>query len=259
MCGATTLSASIQDGNQKDMQPPNKSPNSLANYPLSIIRRTIKQLVFGDRAEAKRVRVGLLRGLYFHIDPKHKSQRLIGFDEREIVSITRRFASRARTCVDIGAYDGWYTVYCASMANVERVFACEPSNGSIELLHANLSLNKNALNAKVTIIPRFIGTKIGHDWISVDDLLETSSGPFLLKVDVDGGELDVLQSAEKTLKVHAAYLIVETHSPELERDCVQFLSRFGYSSRVVKNAWYRWVIPDKRPIPHNRWFYAEKL
>jgi hypothetical protein len=39
---------------------------------------------------------------------------------------------------------------------------------------------------------------------------------------------------------------------------MEFLERLGYTCRVIKNAWWRLLIPEQRPIEHNRWFIAEK-
>lgn len=202
------------------------------------------------------IRHGLLKGLRFHIDPNHKSQRLMGLDEREIASITRRLADRVKTAVDIGANDGWYSLFFATVTGIENVFACEPEAGCIRQFEENLSANSDRIRAKVSIVPRFIGT--GDDQLSVDELLEQANGPYLLKIDVDGGELEVLRSAEKTLSTPGLCLVVETHSVELERDCLRFLEERGYQCTIIPNGWYRCIVPEQRPIPHNRWFHAEK-
>ena len=71
------------------------------------------------------------------------------------------------------------------------------------------------------------------------------------------GEIDVLEGGQEMLS-RDCRLIVETHSEELERGCIQRLEALGYSCRIIGNAWYRALIPEARPIPHNRWFVAWK-
>jgi precorrin-6B methylase 2 len=90
----------------------------------------------------------------------------------------------------------------------------------------------------------------------VDTELPSLPRPVLFKIDVDGGEMDVLKGARKTLANGAAILIVETHTLELENRCVEFLERLGYRIKVVRNGWYRAFVPETRPIAHNRWFIA---
>jgi hypothetical protein len=53
-------------------------------------------------------------------------------------------------------------------------------------------------------------------------------------------------------------LIIETHSPELEKGCIAMLEAMGYRCEIIGNAWYRALIPEHRGIPHNRWFVAVK-
>ena len=83
--------------------------------------------------------------------------------------------------------------------------------------------------------------------------LDELERPDFIKVDVDGGELDVLQSAESTLSQVPA-LIVETHSAELERACGRLLVDHGLRVTVVSQ---RKLGTEMRPIPHNRWLVAE--
>ena len=51
--------------------------------------------------------------------------------------------------------------------------------------------------------------------------------PSLLKVDVEGYELDVLSGAAQTL-VHISAVILEAHSPELLKDCTERLRQHGF-------------------------------
>lgn len=219
------------------------------------MKRTIKHLLFGTGWSIRTIKLGLLKGLRFGINPANKTQRLLGTDELEIAAIVRKFAARARIAVDIGANDGWYTLYFCTSGSVELVIACEPEAQFVELLKANLEANRSALRAEYRVVDRFIGTAAGQ--MAVDEVLKETEVSVLLKIDVDGGELEVLRSAERTLASRRALLIIETHSTELERDCIRFLEERNYRCTVIPNAWYRLFIPELRPIPHNRWFFAE--
>ena len=54
------------------------------------------------------------------------------------------------------------------------------------------------------------------------------------QVDVEGAELLVLRGAQKLLREHQPTLFLEIHSPELARDCRNFLEGLGYKIEVVK-------------------------
>ena len=83
--------------------------------------------------------------------------------------------------------------------------------------------------------------------------------PILLKMDIDGGELGALESGKDILGKKRFLIIVETHSLELENQCIHYLSELGYACEVVKNAWWRFFFPEERPIAHNRWFIANNF
>jgi FkbM family methyltransferase len=205
------------------------------------------------------IRSGLLKGRRFLINPLHQSQRLFGLYEREIACAMRRFAGRARSAVDVGAADGWYTVYFASRPNIFQVFACEPDPRALQALQENLVLNADSIGAsKVSIVPYRIGAKEEIGALTLDGLLTAAAEPILVKIDVDGLELDCLEGFAQSLARRDVMLVVETHSAALETHCVEFCCSFGFRPTVIRNAWYRVFVPELRPVGHNRWFIAEK-
>ena len=50
----------------------------------------------------------------------------------------------------------------------------------------------------------------------------------LLKIDVEGFEMEVLEGAIKTIKKYHPKIIIETHSRALEKQTKEFLSRLNY-------------------------------
>ena len=59
-------------------------------------------------------------------------------------------------------------------------------------------------------------------------------------MDIDGGEVGVLRAAAKRLLgVPGLRWIIETHSLELERECVSILGiTAGYSMTIIQKAWW---------------------
>jgi hypothetical protein len=181
----------------------------------------------------------------------------MGLDEREIESVTRRYAAIAKTAVDVGAHDGWYSLFFASQPNIRRVLAFEPDLAHHSRFNENLSANDGRFRKKVELSAKFVGRFDDADNVTLDRLLSDCLYPVVIKVDVDGGELEVLSGLRETLRRRRAMLIVETHSVRLEAQCLSFLETVGYRGMVIENAWYRALIRDVRPIAHNRWFSAE--
>jgi|SRR6516164_6824945 hypothetical protein len=51
-------------------------------------------------------------------------------------------------------------------------------------------------------------------------------------------------------------ILIETHSDQLEADCRAWLLERNYKTSIIKNAWWRRILPDGRVIAHNRWLSA---
>lgn len=220
------------------------------------LKDLIKRVVFGHESRPRRIGFGLLRGLRLVTDPQRHAQRLLGLYEKEIECHIRKATARARTAVDIGAHDGWYATFFASRPNISKVLACDRNSVTIGALTGNLNLND--LSRKVALHHVTVGSSKSASCRSLDDLLAKQEPPFVIKVDVDGGELDVLMSGRAVLTEQKCELVVETHSAELEADCLRYLQELGYDTTVIPNAWYRRFIPELRMVPHNRWFVAQR-
>src|SRR5262249_50003497 len=223
------------------------------------MKSVIKRSLLGQPGlRPREISRGLLKGLTFNLDTRDKSMRLLGLDESEIASVTRRLAAEAKSAADVGANDGWYSLYFASRPNITRVFAFEPGEIVAKAMQKNFELNDPAFFAKTTLVTAFVGNKWGQSGqVRLDDYVSQLPEPRLLKIDVEGGEIDVLEGGQKMLSLDCR-LIVETHSEKLEKGCIQRLEAMGYSCRIIGNAWYRSFIPEARQITHNRWFVAER-
>ena len=223
------------------------------------LKAAVKRLLLGEPGERPRdIATGLLRGLRFNVDTASKSMRLIGLDEREIVRAVEDAASASSAALDVGANDGWYSLYFASRPNIERVWAFEPEPGMGPRIDGNLALNPPEFSKKVQVVRKFVGDRDDERFVRIDTVLAGYDKPVVLKIDVEGGETAVLRGARGTLERLTCHLIVETHAPELERECLEFLGGLGYRTTVIPNGWYRAVVPEHRISPHCRWLTARR-
>lgn len=79
--------------------------------------------------------------------------------------------------------------------------------------------------------------------------------PDVVKLDAEGGELDILRGAERLLREHHPRLIIEVHSMPLEKACQRLLENLSYKPVVVNN---RLVMAESGfRGGHNRWLCAE--
>jgi FkbM family methyltransferase len=187
------------------------------------------------------------------------------YEEAEI-GVFLGLIDRASVCVDIGANIGLYT--CIAASRGKHVLAVEPLARNLELLYRNIKAN-NFTEVEVfplgltsrTGVERIYGFGVGaslvQGWagslrnsyklvaVSTLDLILNSRFeglPLLIKMDVEGLELEVLKGAEQTLGMSPrpkwiVEICLDEHFPGGRNDkfCETFetFSRSGYKARIA--------------------------
>jgi len=176
------------------------------------------------------------------------------FYEREMLDYMASL-NPTGSVVDVGANIGNHSVYLGLFTNSPRIIAIEPYLKASEYLKGNIATNKlgdivvqehcalGAANSRVGLKPgpaRNIGhTKVreGSD-IALRPLDEVvmHDKVSIIKVDVEGYELEVLKGAAETLARQKPYLFVEASNKLRRRKLDAFLAQFGYQrDRVFNN------------------------
>ena len=222
---------------------------------LDGIKKSLKECFLPRGRKLRRLRGGLAKGMLMESDLRDQLQLYLGLYEREIRRYLLRLMPRCVTCVVIGAHEGYYTL-AFLRSGAQRVVACEPAP-VVERLFRNAEFNGYRLNGYFSVERRFIGEGEGKEWLTVADLVLRLPRPILLKVAIEGGEFCALQSAEGCPFLGELCWVIETHSKELEAKCEYWLRSHGYRPRIIRNAVWRKLMPEKRPAPHNRWLIAD--
>ncbi|MEM2772734.1 MAG: FkbM family methyltransferase [Candidatus Pacearchaeota archaeon] len=122
--------------------------------------------------------------------------------------------------LDVGATAGEYGIYCRSKG--AKVYCFEMDKKAFQLMKAHIKLNKMD-----NIIP--ILCRVDDRKNSIDNYVRKFKiSPTLIKIDVEGDEVNVLNGAKFTLKKFKPKIIVETHSNELKAKCLSILHKFNY-------------------------------
>jgi len=161
--------------------------------------------------------------------------------------------------IDIGANIGNHTVYFGLFCNRARVFSFEPNPDAVAILNTNVEINN--LSNSVTVFPMALGSEFGRGEIilpcegnqgmakveksaigniqikTLDSLLlDRLDRCDVIKIDVEGMELEVLKGSEEILRRFKPMLYIEC-ATEAEHSAVsEYLARFGYQSKQVFNA-----------------------
>jgi hypothetical protein len=199
----------------------------------------LKKLVLPNKTDAYRILRGPGRGIRFLTNPAGGGMRiLLGLYEPCLMDWFRRVIRPGSVIYDIGTADGHEALIAAHLTGPHgRVVAFEHNAQTRKQLEANLALNPT-LAGRITIQPFFVGSLHDPDRhkISIDELLRQSNGiippPDIVKIDVDGPELDVLAGMEQLALRKCPQLFVECHyTPQVEKDVISFLRRHGKSVR----------------------------
>jgi len=166
--------------------------------------------------------------------------------EPELWQVMDKFAGPDTLFIDGGANIGfWSSVAASRIKNKDRVVAIEPSDEVLPRLIANQKLNQESF----TVLPRAIWSnsdetltftvstshqasglvddgefpalrKIQVLTVSVDDIVRDAAGKnirnpdVIVKLDVEGTELQGLEGMRDTLKTHNTLLVYEDHSKD---------------------------------------------
>lgn len=156
---------------------------------------------------------------------------------------------------DIGAHVGYFSaIACEINGDSGHVYAFEPRPDNARFLLKHLTINgfrnftlTQAAVASYEGTAAFnanTGTATGHlsdkgnlvvKVISIDNLYRAGKlpPPDFIKVDVEGGEIEVLQGCKHVIENHKPTLLIATHGPEAHAFVTGFLDEHGYSYTIL--------------------------
>ncbi len=156
---------------------------------------------------------------------------------------------------DIGAHVGYYTLLASTLAGPSgRVFAFEPLPSNIQFLRRHLVLNQiqnvtliEAAVSNESRVGRFISgpsTSMGMlhpegsldvECVTLDGLMSEGRLPVaaVIKIDVEGAELKVLEGARNMLSMAHPTLFLATHGQEQSTACGDLLRSLDYQLETI--------------------------
>ncbi len=194
-----------------------------------------------------------------------KNLFFLGSYEPGTLEIMSRSAVQNGTFIDVGGHVGTMTVFMAIVGKAKKIMVFEPNPDSHKHLKHNIQLNNlekvattftcglGEKSAKADLFknPNSSGmTQLTHSStgsISVEPLDEvlachepnTIPQIRLIKIDVEGGELAVINGARKTIQSHRPDIVIEYAPNNVNLDLVDVLKSFGYDLFVLSNGRHR--------------------
>ena len=212
---------------------------------------------------------GPAKGLVFPVQMPHDKLMWIGTFELKYAKALQQSLKKDWICYDIGGYKGYYAGIMA-MSGAADVFVFEPMPANakkIELLislnpHLPIHLKKYAVsgnigNAMFRLMPEVTMGKlesssfqpedkgieqISVDTITLDELIRMGTPePDFIKIDVEGAEEFVLKGSVELLQRKKPLLMIEVHSPEIGKRCLNVLKKYYNKISVLETG----ELPEK--------------
>jgi FkbM family methyltransferase len=169
------------------------------------------------------------------------TEYVLGTYEPGFLGALRKHIRRGDTCVDVGGHIGYYSFLMAKFTGPEgRVITFEPVAENLAALRENTLLNKaknirvvetalgervgvmklvRAENETVSATPSMRGYAVEGKRIEVEVRVDTLDAflaretmrPSVIKIDVEGAEIDVLRGATETLRTIRPTVLLEIH------------------------------------------------
>lgn len=170
-----------------------------------------------DRPVPLRVLRGPFRGSRPVMNPRHSLRKVAGLYERELNSWIEEALHRTDTVVDVGANDGYFCFGCAAafrrLCKRGRIVAIEAQEQHIRKLDASLA-TESTTDVPIELIHAFAGATQGDGFVTLDGIDESIPRKrALIKIDVEGAEIDVLDGALAWMNPSNLF-VIEVHREE---------------------------------------------
>ncbi|WP_161952087.1 FkbM family methyltransferase [Thermoplasma sp. Kam2015] len=233
-------------------------PNRSIRYKLNEItdlNLTLKDLIldlFHNERKANNfkryINVGIdTAKIYFNVDNRSSK---FSFKETFFYGQYSYFDYKDKVVIDVGAQTGDSVLYFY-MRGARKVIAFEPLPHNFDVLKKNIELNAldcecydvalgsddkiMTVNFSGDMVNAFgTGDKINIKMRRLDDY---DLSPDLIKIDVEGFEMDVLRGALQTLE-KTKEIIIEVHSLELRTEVIELLDSLDF--KLIKE--------DQKPV-----------
>jgi len=205
--------------------------------------------------------------------------------EDEVLNKLRLLCIDSNVFVDVGANYGWLSLAIANYCKNIQIFAFEPDSVILDGFKSNLQRNVNLSN-RISIVNKAVGNfnknvsfkksdhnrnpgagRVLHDsdqslnnsieMITLDSFFKNRIGPDVIKIDVEGFEIQVLQGMEDILKGDMTKaLLIETHGfyygeryKDYNFELLEELDKWNLKILILKNN--NWI-PLQRPLEDKR-------
>jgi hypothetical protein len=215
--------------------------------------------VLPNRAMPLRIWRGPFRGARIVMNPRNSLRKVFGLYEHELNHWLERALRRVNRVLDVGANDGYFTFGCAAafrrLGKSGEIIAFEPGTLQIEMLHRSAAAQQSP-SVRFSIFHTLVGRNARTGTVCLDEVncapgTVDSGLSTLIKIDVEGDEVEVIEGARSWLKPSNLF-VIEIHTQSLLNQIQKIFTSsglnlievnqkpiplFGRETREVQNWW----------------------
>jgi len=173
----------------------------------------ILKRAFPNRPVATRIWRGPFRGARIVMNPRQSMRKVFGFYEHELNCWLERALCRVTRVLDVGANDGYFTFGCAAafrrLGKTGKIIGFEPQRECVRALRASVAAQKST-DIRFEIIQSLVGCDVREGMTTLDALPIAGRTHTLVKIDVEGAELDVIKGARSWMEPSNPF-VIEVH------------------------------------------------
>lgn len=203
--------------------------------------RSLLKRVLPDHPVPMRIWRGPFRGARVVMNPRASLRKVFGWYEHELNGWIEAALPRVNRVLDVGANDGYFTFGCAAAlsrlgVNAEIVAFEAQAKHVAELQAGAAAQRRNGV--RIDVRHAMVGATTGREYFALDDLPVSDRSRTLIKLDVEGAEVDVMTGARSWM-VPGNCFVIEVHRREYLDQLREMFAASGIALDLI----------DQQPLP----------
>jgi hypothetical protein len=223
----------------------------------------VLKFILPNRLVPMRIWFGPFRGARVVMNPRQSLRKVFGLYEHELNPWLGRALRRVTRVLDVGANDGYFTFGCAAAFRRQgkggEIIGFEPEEHLVKALRMSIA-EQEPSDIRFEVIPALVGREAREGMTTLDALAVADRTNTLVKIDVEGAEVDVIDGGRLWLDRSNLFLI-EVHQERFLDQLRDLLAEGGHKlvqidqrphpllGREVRGEKNWWLVSDLGEVP----------
>ena len=222
------------------------------------------KLLLPKRPMPTRIWRGPFRGACIVMNPRDSLRKILGVYEHELNPWLEQALRRVTRVLDVGANDGYFTFGCAAafrrLGKAGEIVAFEPQPEHVLKLRESVK-DQPASPTQITLVQSLVGLREAPGMTTLESIHWSTNGEktrigALVKIDVEGAEMEVLAGAPSWLRPENLF-VIEVHEKEFLETIPRLFAARGLILDRIDQRPLRWLGREVRELEN--WWLASRL